>query len=108
MTRHGGTACRKCRTRGRRCDKALPACGSCVGKGIECEGYVLRWAGLASRGKNAGKSVPVTKESNAVNKHKRTNPQAAHRTADSMPTAEIVEPSVASPVADRIEPFAQE
>jgi hypothetical protein len=30
-----------------------------LNKGIECEGYVLRWSGVASRGKLAGKRIPV-------------------------------------------------
>ncbi|KAF2496533.1 hypothetical protein BU16DRAFT_580652 [Lophium mytilinum] len=70
-TRYGGTACRTCRRQGRKCDKVVPACGSCVKKRIECEGYVLRWAGLASRGKNAGRQIPVM-ENTAIHQKKQS------------------------------------
>lgn len=48
--RYHGAACRTCRRRGRKCTRELPVCQSCVDKGNKCEGYALKWAGLASRG----------------------------------------------------------
>lgn len=54
---YNGTACKTCRRRGRKCTKELPKCQSCLSKGITCEGYTLRWAGLASRGRLAGKTT---------------------------------------------------
>ena len=48
-----GIACKTCRRRGRKCDRALPKCMSCHGRGVECEGYPLRWVGLAARGRMA-------------------------------------------------------
>lgn len=54
--RFHGAACKTCRRRGRKCTRELPKCSTCLTKGIECEGYALKWSGLASRGKLAGKS----------------------------------------------------
>lgn len=53
-TKYHGVACKTCRRRGRKCTKELPRCKSCLDKGIECEGYALKWSGMASRGKLAG------------------------------------------------------
>lgn len=55
-----GRACKTCRRRGRRCDRRLPACGTCESNALDCEGYLLRWSGLASRGRLAGKTIPVS------------------------------------------------
>jgi hypothetical protein len=38
-----GIACKTCRRRGRKCDRTLPKCMSCHQRGVECEGYTLRW-----------------------------------------------------------------
>lgn len=62
-TKYNGTACKTCRRRGRKCTRELPKCQSCLNKGIECEGYTLRWAGLASRGRLAGKTTLKEPES---------------------------------------------
>ncbi|PWY63977.1 hypothetical protein BO83DRAFT_431367 [Aspergillus eucalypticola CBS 122712] len=62
-----GRACKTCRRRGRRCDRVLPACGTCESNGLVCEGYLLRWSGLASRGRLAGKTFPM----NAASSEKR-------------------------------------
>lgn len=48
-----GIACKTCRRRGRKCDRTLPKCKSCQGRDVECEGYPLRWVGLAARGRIA-------------------------------------------------------
>ncbi|KAH8174078.1 fungal specific transcription factor domain-containing protein [Sarocladium implicatum] len=61
-SRHA-TACKVCRRRGRKCDRALPFCHACKQRGVQCEGYVTRWPGVAARGKLAGKRVPVLDES---------------------------------------------
>lgn len=61
--KYNGTACKTCRRRGRKCTRELPKCQSCLNKGIECEGYTLRWAGLASRGRLAGKTTLEEPES---------------------------------------------
>ncbi|KAJ6262088.1 hypothetical protein Dda_2893 [Drechslerella dactyloides] len=52
-----------------RCDRALPTCGKCRGRNLECPGYglVLKWGqGVASRGKLAGKSYPIRNPEHAV------------------------------------------
>lgn len=50
------TACKTCRRRGRKCDRTLPTCMSCTERGVLCEGYVMRWVGVAARGKLAGET----------------------------------------------------
>ncbi|KAJ5523678.1 hypothetical protein N7494_010328 [Penicillium frequentans] len=55
-----GRACKTCRRRGRGCDRRLPTCNTCESNGLVCEGYLLQWPGLASRGKFVGKSIPVS------------------------------------------------
>lgn len=66
-TKFHGAACKTCRRRGRKCTRELPKCKSCLDKGIECEGYTLKWTGLASRGKLAGKtSMPKAKPTKAT------------------------------------------
>lgn len=61
--RQSGIACKTCRRRGRKCDRALPKCISCHRRGVECEGYPLRWVGLAARGHKAGRThQPVTSD----------------------------------------------
>lgn len=57
---HFGRACKTCRRRGRGCDRRLPTCSTCESNGLVCEGYLLQWPGLASRGKFVGKSIPVS------------------------------------------------
>lgn len=52
--KYHGAACKTCRRRGRKCSRELPTCRTCADKSIECEGYPLKWAGLASRGFLAG------------------------------------------------------
>lgn len=64
--RKHGTACRTCRRRGRKCDRSLPTCQSCRDRGVLCEGYVLRWAGVAARGRFAGKTIPLETPSGTV------------------------------------------
>lgn len=51
-----GIACKTCRRRGRKCDRNLPTCRSCSIRGVECEGYVLRWVDAAAQGTLAGKT----------------------------------------------------
>jgi hypothetical protein len=51
-----GIACKTCRRRGRKCDRTLPKCMSCHSRGVECEGYPLRWVGLAARGRMAART----------------------------------------------------
>ena len=52
--RYHGAACKTCRRRGKKCTRELPTCKSCRDREVECEGYALKWAGLASRGFLAG------------------------------------------------------
>ncbi|KAJ3549257.1 hypothetical protein NM208_g595 [Fusarium decemcellulare] len=68
-----------------KCDRSLPTCVKCASRDLECPGYQavpLKWGqGLASRGKFAGKSVPV------INKHrskgkKKTFPSARQEKED--------------------------
>ncbi|KAJ5951945.1 fungal-specific transcription factor domain-containing protein [Penicillium vulpinum] len=58
--RYFGRACKTCRRRGRGCDRRMPSCNTCETNGLTCEGYLLQWPGLASRGQLVGKSIPVT------------------------------------------------
>lgn len=51
-----GIACKTCRRRGRKCDRSLPTCMNCTLRGVECEGYVLRWIDVAARGTLAGQT----------------------------------------------------
>lgn len=56
-----GAACKTCRRRGRKCTRELPTCQTCKDRGLDCEGYVLKWAGLASRGYLVGKDASKIK-----------------------------------------------
>ena len=58
ITRYHGAACKTCRRRGKKCTRELPTCKSCEDRGTVCEGYALKWAGLASRGFLVGKEAP--------------------------------------------------
>ncbi|KAJ5746860.1 uncharacterized protein N7511_008556 [Penicillium nucicola] len=49
----------------------MPSCGTCNANGLECEGYLLQWPGLASRGKFVGKSVPVSATSEKRRRSRR-------------------------------------
>jgi hypothetical protein len=69
-----GTACKTCRRRGRKCDRSLPTCRSCSERGVDCEGYVLRWVGVAARGHLAGQTNPTSY--NGMNSHLDENNQA--------------------------------
>ncbi|KAI5461590.1 fungal-specific transcription factor domain-containing protein [Mariannaea sp. PMI_226] len=70
--------CPVCITRRVKCDRSLPTCVKCASRDLECLGYNpfrLRWdQGVASRGKLAGKPVPVTHENEP--KGKSTSPGA--------------------------------
>lgn len=78
--RHSGSACKTCRRRGRKCTRELPKCRSCLDKGIDCEGYVLKWSGLASRGKLVGKSFTIQ------------NPPASARASAASPPSPVQVP----------------
>ncbi|KAK6533282.1 hypothetical protein TWF694_002234 [Orbilia ellipsospora] len=61
--------CKVCNRRRIKCDRALPTCGKCRGRNLECPGYglVLKWGqGVASRGKLAGKSYPIRNPDHVV------------------------------------------
>ncbi|KAK5274038.1 hypothetical protein LTR96_000638 [Exophiala xenobiotica] len=54
--------CRTCNRRRIKCDRSLETCRKCALKGLPCPGYGLRirWdQGIASRGKLAGKVLPI-------------------------------------------------
>jgi hypothetical protein len=58
--------CRVCHRRRIKCDRSLPTCKKCAKKNIQCSGYgiALKWdQGVASRGKLAGRSIPLPPES---------------------------------------------
>lgn len=60
--------CRVCNRRRIKCDRRLPTCGKCEKKGLACPGYGLRlqWGhGVASRGKLAGRAVPISDTSDS-------------------------------------------
>lgn len=60
-----GIACKTCRRRGRKCDQTLPKCMRC---GVECEGYPLRWVGLAARGRMAVRTYQSVADDSAPRK----------------------------------------
>lgn len=72
-----GAACKTCRRRGRKCTRELPTCHSCKNRGLECEGYELKWAGLASRGFLAGKDSSKIADRNKAGARK--SPKATKR-----------------------------
>ncbi|KAE8152384.1 hypothetical protein BDV25DRAFT_170516 [Aspergillus avenaceus] len=60
--RKNGPGCYNCSQRRINCDRGTPACQKCLKKGIQCWGLGVRYRftnGVASRGKLAGKTVPV-------------------------------------------------
>lgn len=85
-TKHSGIACKTCRRRGRKCTRELPACQSCLDKGLECEGYPLKWAGLASRGYLAGKQNRNIDTRNS-NRHTRASHSSEQRPKRVIPPA---------------------
>lgn len=90
--------CRVCYRRRIKCDRSLPTCKKCIKKNIQCSGYgiALKWGqGVASRGKLAGKSVPVPPESVSVPDEARVQDAA------------IVEENIASIVQLPIVPSLQ-
>ncbi|KAL2820123.1 fungal-specific transcription factor domain-containing protein [Aspergillus granulosus] len=81
MVQYFGRACRTCRRRGRGCDRRLPFCQTCEKKGLTCEGYPIRWSGIASRGKFANKDAPILSPSvgstfRAETKRRTSRPQS--------------------------------
>ncbi|KAH7136960.1 fungal-specific transcription factor domain-containing protein [Dactylonectria estremocensis] len=55
-------ACHNCRPRKLRCDKSFPSCRKCIKSGQECLGYGTQFKftdAVASRGRLAGKKIPV-------------------------------------------------
>lgn len=68
--------CKVCNRRRIKCDRALPTCGKCRGRNLECPGYglVLKWGqGVASRGKLAGKSYPIRNPEHAIARMSKEN-----------------------------------
>ncbi|KAH7010522.1 fungal-specific transcription factor domain-containing protein [Ilyonectria destructans] len=62
-------ACHNCRPRKLRCDRSVPSCRKCTNSGQICLGYgkKIRFAdAVASRGKLAGKRIPVLPDEPAV------------------------------------------
>ncbi|KAG8425919.1 hypothetical protein J3459_008613 [Metarhizium acridum] len=57
--------CPTCIRRRIKCDRTEPSCMKCASRGLECPGFqtvYLKWnQGIASRGRLAGKSVPIAK-----------------------------------------------
>ncbi|KAG9240539.1 fungal-specific transcription factor domain-containing protein [Calycina marina] len=57
--------CRVCNRRRIKCDRSIPSCKKCISRNLACSGYgvILNWDwGVASRGKLAGKTVPVVQQ----------------------------------------------
>jgi hypothetical protein len=57
--------CHNCRHSRIRCDESRPACRRCTSTGKQCLGYgtLWRWTdSIASRGKLAGKKLPLSEE----------------------------------------------
>ncbi|PLB45639.1 hypothetical protein P170DRAFT_248289 [Aspergillus steynii IBT 23096] len=56
--------CRLCTKRRIRCDRSIPGCRKCASRGLGCPGFdavPLKWGqGVASRGKLAGRTLPVS------------------------------------------------
>ncbi|KAI9037780.1 uncharacterized protein KD926_000043, partial [Aspergillus affinis] len=56
--------CRLCTKRRIKCDRSIPGCRKCASRGLRCPGFdvlSLKWVqGVASRGKFAGRTLPVS------------------------------------------------
>lgn len=93
-----GSACKTCRRRGRKCTRELPHCKSCLDKGIECEGYALKWAGIASRGKLAGKTSLAPTEK-VLPQRSRSSPKVhqAAATTPMVPLQQTPAPQILAP-----------
>ncbi|KAJ5713040.1 uncharacterized protein N7483_010221 [Penicillium malachiteum] len=89
-----GRACKTCRRRGRGCDRRMPSCNTCEASGQKCEGYLLQWPGLASRGQFVGKSIPVP----GTTKRRRT--RRAQQPTARTPSPPTAPQSPQSPVND--------
>ncbi|KAJ6037172.1 hypothetical protein N7540_001451 [Penicillium herquei] len=89
-----GRACKTCRRRGRGCDRRMPSCNTCEASGQKCEGYLLQWPGLASRGQFVGKSIPVS----GTTKRRRT--RRAQQPTARTPSPPTALQSPQSPVND--------
>lgn len=98
---HHGTVCKTCRKRAKKCDKLLPECSTCLDKGIKCDGYAFRWSGVASRGRLAGKEIPIADPNKSKNRQKAPTYRKAPRqsmiseqsTPHGMPLFEDSEPT---------------
>lgn len=79
-----GIACKTCRRRGRKCDRSLPKCMNCSLRGVECEGYVLRWVDAATRGALAGQTytAPDHEVDPHLNRELRTSSKVMITKAD--------------------------
>lgn len=110
--RHG-IACKVCRRRGRKCDRTLPFCHACAQRGVQCEGYVTRWLGVAARGKLAGKTIPVRDRVGAIgsqpsgrkeNKRKQhlTEPNSVDRLSKQYPVPGLGSKEITQSEIDRL------
>ncbi|KAH6988962.1 fungal-specific transcription factor domain-containing protein [Ilyonectria sp. MPI-CAGE-AT-0026] len=87
-----GAACGTCRKKCRKCGRERPSCSQCTAKGDVCEGYPLKFCGVASRGRLSGKLLPVL-DSPRPNKIRRTRrTDVSSSTIPSIP--EFEEPSL--------------
>lgn len=89
-TQYHGAACKTCRRRGKKCTRELPTCESCKERGVECEGYALKWAGLASRGFLAGQDASKI----ATRRKRKRDRHDASQTAGTQQESEVSQPSV--------------
>ncbi|KAK5024940.1 hypothetical protein LTS07_008318 [Exophiala sideris] len=101
-----GAACKTCRRRGRKCTRELPKCSTCLTKGIECEGYALKWSGLASRGKLAGKSSMSAASEARSDRDRAVSPHASVATHED-PTGVTLQQTSTAEDAGILEPPAQ-
>ncbi|KIV82574.1 hypothetical protein PV11_04675 [Exophiala sideris] len=78
-----GIACKTCRRRGRKCDRSLPTCTNCILRGVECEGYVLRWVKANVRGTLPGQASKT--DEHVTDLHLGPEPRASSK-AKTTPT----------------------
>ncbi|KAE8371738.1 fungal-specific transcription factor domain-containing protein [Aspergillus bertholletiae] len=82
--------CPKCKSRRIQCDRTLPGCRKCSRRNYECPGYglILRWKpGLSSRGRLAGRDVPVDDNSSDRTSLTRQNDGMALTPVDHGPSS---------------------
>ncbi|GKU01220.1 acriflavine sensitivity control protein acr-2 [Fusarium langsethiae] len=94
--------CHNCRRRRLRCDRLLPHCAKCEGKGADCLGYsqIFQWTGaVASRGRLAGQqsSAALYTPARSTTGHSRASLSSVSSISSNSPVSSSSASSVASP-----------